>query len=187
MNLLYQLASRPAALVSVIIALVTTVFISIWFLLPHPPKTLTIVTGFPDGLYTQFAQQLKIELAKQKITLQIRNTGGSVDNLALINDPQSGIDLAIIQSGVGDPLKYPDLISLAGIFYEPLWVWYRQPAFAKEGGMLTQLSQLKGKRISLGNDGSGTQLLSKAVLELNEINPKQIKFEACNDNIYCHD
>jgi TRAP-type uncharacterized transport system substrate-binding protein len=178
MNLLYQLASRPAALVSVIIALVTTVFISIWFLLPHPPKTLTIVTGFPDGLYTQFAQQLKIELAKQKITLQIRNTGGSVDNLALINDPQSGIDLAIIQSGVGDPLKYPDLISLAGIFYEPLWVWYRQPAFAKEGGMLTQLSQLKGKRISIGNDGSGTQLLSKAILELNEINPKQIKFEA---------
>jgi TRAP-type uncharacterized transport system substrate-binding protein len=177
MNLLYQLASRPAALVSVIIALVTTVFIGIWFLLPQPPKTLTIVTGFPDGLYAQFAQQLKIELAKQKITLQIRNTGGSVDNLALINDPKSGVDLALIQSGVGDPLQYPDLISLAGIFYEPLWVWYRQPAFAKEGGMLTQLSQLKGKRISIGNDGSGTQLLSKAVLDLNEINPNQIKFE----------
>jgi len=66
MNLLYQLASRSAALVSVIIALVTAVFISIWFLLPHPPKTLTIVTGFPDGLYTQFAQQLKIELDKLK-------------------------------------------------------------------------------------------------------------------------
>ena len=177
MNLLYQLASRPATLVSVIIALVTTVFIGIWFLLPQPPKTLTIVTGFPDGLYAQFAQQLKIELAKQKITLQIRNTGGSVDNLALINDPKSGVDLALIQSGVGDPLQYPDLISLAGIFYEPLWVWYRQPAFAKEGGMLTQLSQLKGKRISIGNDGSGTQLLSKAVLDLNEINPNQIKFE----------
>jgi len=36
MNLLYQLASRPAALVSVIIALVTTVFIGIWYLLPQP-------------------------------------------------------------------------------------------------------------------------------------------------------
>jgi len=66
MNLLYQLAPRPAALVSVIITLVTTVFISIWFLLPRPPKTLTIVTGFPDRLYTQFAQQLKIELEKLK-------------------------------------------------------------------------------------------------------------------------
>ena len=66
MNLLYQLAPRPAVLVSVIITLVMTVFIGIWFLLPHPPKTLTIVTGFPDRLYTQFAQQLKIELEKLK-------------------------------------------------------------------------------------------------------------------------
>ena len=66
MNLLYQLASRSAALVSVIITLVMTVFIGIWFLLPHPHKTLTIVTEFPDGLYSQFAQQLKIELDKLK-------------------------------------------------------------------------------------------------------------------------
>ena len=66
MNLLYQLAPRPAVLVSVIITLVTTVLFSIWFLLPRPPKTLTIVTGFPDRLYTQFAQQLKIELEKLK-------------------------------------------------------------------------------------------------------------------------
>ena len=66
MNLLYQLAPRPAALVSVIITLVTTVLFSIWFLLPRPPKTLTIVTGFPDRSYTQFAQKLKIELEKLK-------------------------------------------------------------------------------------------------------------------------
>ena len=66
MNLLYQLASRPAALVSETIALVMTVFIGIRLLLTRPPKTLTIVTGFPDRSYTQFAQQLKIELEKLK-------------------------------------------------------------------------------------------------------------------------
>ena len=66
MNLLYQIASRPSSLVLVIITLVTTVLFSIWSLLPRPPKTLTIVTGFPDRLYTQFAQQLKIELEKLK-------------------------------------------------------------------------------------------------------------------------
>jgi hypothetical protein len=59
---------------------------------------------------------------------------------------------------------------LAGIFYEPLWVWYRQAAFTKEGGSLTQLSQLQGKRISIGNDGSGTQILANAILQLNELN-----------------
>jgi uncharacterized protein len=177
MNLLYQLASRPAILVSVLTGLIAALFTGIWFILPQPPQTLTIATGFPDGLYSQFANHLKTELAKEKITLQIRNTGGSVDNLALINDPNSGIDLAIVQSGVGDPVKYPELLSLAGIFYEPLWVWYRQPAFAKEGGALTQLSQLQGKRISIGNDGSGTQILSNAILKLNEINADLVKLE----------
>lgn len=177
MNLLYQLASRPAILVSVLMGLIAALFTGIWFILPQPPQTLTIATGFPDGLYSQFANHLKTELAKDKITLQIRNTGGSVDNLALINDPNSGIDLAIVQSGVGDPVKYPELLSLAGIFYEPLWVWYRQPAFAKEGGALTQLSQLQGKRISIGNDGSGTQILSNAILKLNEINADLVKLE----------
>ena len=177
MNLLYQLASRPAVLVSVLMGLIAALFTGIWFILPQPPQTLTIATGFPDGLYSQFANHLKTELAKEKITLQIRNTGGSVDNLALINDPNSGIDLAIVQSGVGDPVKYPELLSLAGIFYEPLWVWYRQPAFTKEGGALTQLSQLQGKRISIGNDGSGTQILSNAILKLNEINADLVKLE----------
>ena len=177
MNLLYQLASRPAILVSVLMGLIAALFTGIWFILPQPPQTLTIATGFPDGLYSQFANHLKTELAKEKITLQIRNTGGSVDNLALINDPNSGIDLAIVQSGVGDPVKYPELLSLAGIFYEPLWVWYRQPAFTKEGGALTQLSQLQGKRISIGNDGSGTQILSNAILKLNEINTDLVKLE----------
>ena len=177
MNLLYQLASRPAILVTVLMGLIAALFTGIWFILPQPPQTLTIATGFPDGLYSQFANHLKTELAKEKITLQIRNTGGSVDNLALINDPNSGIDLAIVQSGVGDPVKYPELLSLAGIFYEPLWVWYRQPAFAKEGGALTQLSQLQGKRISIGNDGSGTQILSNAILKLNEINADLVKLE----------
>ena len=177
MNLLYQLASRPAILVSVLMGLIAALFTGIWFILPQPPQTLTIATGFPDGLYSQFANHLKTELAKEKITLQIRNTVGSVDNLALINDPNSGIDLAIVQSGVGDPVKYPELLSLAGIFYEPLWVWYRQPAFTKEGGALTQLSQLQGKRISIGNDGSGTQILSNAILKLNEINADLVKLE----------
>jgi hypothetical protein len=66
MNLLYQLASRPTALVSETIALVMTVFIGIRLLLTRPSKTLTIVTGFPNGLYAQFAQHLEIEAAKPK-------------------------------------------------------------------------------------------------------------------------
>ena len=174
MNLLYRIASRPAYLVTLCVAIMATIFLTIWWALPGPPKTLTLATGFPEGLYHQFAKQLQVELAKENITLRIQNTGGSVDNLVLMADPKSGVDLAIIQSGVGDPSQYPTLTALAGLFYEPLWVWYRPEAFTKEGGSLQQLSQLQGKKVSIGNAGSGTNLLSQALLKLNDIEPTQL-------------
>ncbi len=175
MNLLYQIASRPAYLVTAFIAIIASIFVAIWLILPAPSQTLTIATGFPEGLYHQFAKQLQAELAKQKITLRIRNTGGSADNLALMADLKSGVDLAIIQSGIGTPSQYPNLTALAGLFYEPLWVWYRPEAFTKDGGSLQQLSQLKGKKVSIGNAGSGTNVLSQAILTLNEIDSSQLK------------
>ncbi|MEY3718253.1 MAG: hypothetical protein RL727_174 [Pseudomonadota bacterium] len=174
MTILYRIASRPAYLVSAFIVLIASIFLTIWLLLPGPPKTLTIATGFPDGLYHQFAKQLQVELAKEKIVLRIQNTGGSVDNLALMADSKSGVDLAIIQSGVGNPNQYPKLTALAGLFYEPLWVWYRPDAFIKDGGSLRQLSQLKGKKVSIGNEGSGTNMLSQAILKLNDIESTQL-------------
>ena len=174
MTILYRIASRPAYLVTAFIVLIASIFLTIWFLLPGPPKTLTIATGFPDGLYHQFAKQLQVELAKEKIVLRIQNTGGSVDNLALMADSKSGVDLAIIQSGVGNPNQYPKLTALAGLFYEPLWVWYRPDAFIKDGGSLRQLSQLKGKKVSIGNEGSGTNILSQAILKLNDIESTQL-------------
>ena len=174
MTLLYRIASRPAYLVAAFIVLIASIFLTIWLLLPGPPKTLTIATGFPDGLYHQFAKQLQVELAKEKIVLRIQNTGGSVDNLALMADSKSGVDLAIIQSGVGNPNQYPKLTALAGLFYEPLWVWYRPDAFIKDGGTLRQLSQLKGKKVSIGNEGSGTNMLSQAILKLNDIESTQL-------------
>ena len=174
MTILYRIASRPAYFVSAFIVLIASIFLTIWLLLPGPPKTLTIATGFPDGLYHQFAKQLQVELAKEKIVLRIQNTGGSVDNLALMADSKSGVDLAIIQSGVGNPNQYPKLTALAGLFYEPLWVWYRPDAFIKDGGSLRQLSQLKGKKVSIGNEGSGTNMLSQAILKLNDIESTQL-------------
>ncbi|MEY2888719.1 MAG: hypothetical protein RIQ30_316 [Pseudomonadota bacterium] len=174
MTILYRIASRPAYLVTAFIVLIASIFLTIWLLLPGPPKTLTIETGFPDGLYHQFAKQLQVELAKEKIVLRIQNTGGSVDNLALMADSKSGVDLAIIQSGVGNPNQYPKLTALAGLFYEPLWVWYRPDAFIKDGGSLRQLSQLKGKKVSIGNEGSGTNMLSQAILKLNDIESTQL-------------
>jgi TRAP-type uncharacterized transport system substrate-binding protein len=42
---------------------------------------------------------------------------------------------------------------LASLYYEPLWIFYR------DSGTLSQLNDLQGKRIAVGPPGSGTRAL----------------------------
>jgi TRAP transporter TAXI family solute receptor len=168
---------RITLIVFLVLALPVAVF---WFYIPQTPSTLTIASGYEGGTYEQFAQRLQKELKKEGVDLILQRTQGSIDNLNLLKDPNSKIDFALFQSGVADPKKYPNIVSLAGIFYEPLWIWYRVESFRKEGGKLSQFNQLIGKRISIGNHGSGTQVLAKELITANQISFDSMKVYALN-------
>ena len=64
-----------------------------------------------------------------------------------------------------------------GMFYEPVWVWYREDSFKNDGGQLRVLDQLKGKRVSIGNEGSGTLALSEALLKISGISTDDFQVE----------
>lgn len=125
---------NPLALGLAFLVLVSILFTTLWVLVPPPPRSIELATGFPNGLYQQFGEKLQYELAQEGVSLKLRTTGGTGDNLALINDPNSGVDFAMVQGGIADTSKYPNLVSIAGVFYEPVWVWYRESAFKGEGG-----------------------------------------------------
>jgi len=167
---------NPLAIGSVFFAVLIIAFSILWILIPPPPKVIEMATGFPTGLYYQFGERLKTELAQEGVKLDLMTTGGTVDNLALLNEPNSGVDFAMVQGGVADMSKYPKLVSIAGMFYEPVWVWYREAAFKGEGG-LRVLSQLKGKRVSIGNEGSGTLALSNALLQISGLSDADFRAE----------
>ena len=57
------------------------------------------------------------------------------------------------------------LASLGSIFHQPLLIFYRG---AKP---VDQLSQLNGKRLAIGHEGSGTRFLALALLKANGIEP----------------
>lgn len=153
------------------------IFGVLWILIPPPPKSIEMATGFPTGLYYQFGERLKKELATEGVNLEVKATGGTIDNLALLSDPKSGVAYAMIQGGVADMSKYPNLVSIAGMFYEPIWVWYREPSFKNDGGRLQVLGQLKGKRVAIGNEGSGTLALSTTLLKVSGISENEIHAE----------
>jgi TRAP transporter TAXI family solute receptor len=177
MNSLKRQIYNPFAIAIGFCVLLISIFAVLWILVPPPSKVIEIATGFPTGLYYQFGERLKEEVASDGVTLNVKATGGTIDNLALLSDPKSGVNFAMVQGGVADVSKYPNLVSIAGMFYEPIWVWYREPAFKSEGGRLQVLGQLKGKRVAIGNEGSGTLALSTTLLNISGITENEIHAE----------
>ena len=98
-------------------------FIAWQFVNPAPPDTITIATGQQGGAYLLFAERYQAVLAREEITLNILETAGSVENLQLLEN--DSVDIAFIQGGIASTADNPDLLSLASLYYEPLWVFDR--------------------------------------------------------------
>jgi TRAP-type uncharacterized transport system substrate-binding protein len=178
MNRIQGLRYNPYALLAILALLIVFIFGVLWTLIPAPPKSIAIATGFQDGLYYRFGERMQSSLKKEGVELQVLKTGGTLDNLALLADPKSGVDLAMIQGGVADIAQYPYLVSIAGMFYEPVWVFYREASFNGTPDGLTLLTQLKGKRVSIGNSGSGTNSIAKLLLDTSGIKPADLEVQA---------
>jgi TRAP-type uncharacterized transport system substrate-binding protein len=137
------------------------------FLDPLPPRELTIAAGHPDGAYFAFAEQYRDALARDGITVTIRATAGSLDNIAQLDDPASGVDVAFVQGGTGDPAMHPGLVSLASLYFEPLWIVTRKPA-------PDRLVDVAGARLAAGSTGSGTRAFALQLLADNGIGESDV-------------
>ena len=137
------------------------------FVQPAPPKRIVITTGGESGAYYQFAQRYAAILARDGITLEVKASAGSLENLDRLKADEAQV--GFVQGGVMPPKEDPDaeddsgLLSLGSLFYEPVWVFYRGERD------LTRLTDLRGKRIAIGQEGSGVRQLAQQLLAANEI------------------
>jgi TRAP transporter TAXI family solute receptor len=146
------------------IAITLLGFVVAWqFVNPAPPTTITIATGHEDGAYYLFAQRYRELLAAEGIDLLIRPTAGSVENIRLLEDAAADIDLAFVQGGTGDPAGNGRITALGSLYFEPLWVFYRDTA------TVSRLTELQDKRIAAGTAGSGTYAIARTLLAANRI------------------
>jgi TRAP transporter TAXI family solute receptor len=128
----------------------------------YPPvKVLVMTTGTAGSAYDVFAQQYKAILAANGIELELQSSAGAVENLRRLNDSKSGVSIGFSQGGLTNPGESPDLVSLGTMFYEPLWFFCRGDACGQRVG------ELRGKKISIGPEGSGTRALAERLLALN--------------------
>jgi ABC-type amino acid transport substrate-binding protein len=147
-----------------VLALAIAAGLVFWLVDPAPPRTLTISAGQTDSSFYAIAQEYAKILARNGVKLKVLASDGSVQNLERVLDPKQHVDLALVQGGIATKAQAQALVSLGSVSYVPLVVFYR-------GKGLTLLSQLDGKRIAIGREGSGTRTLSLALLEANGITP----------------
>ncbi len=141
------------------------------FMAPAPPRELTIAAGHRDGAYYRYCSQYAEILAESGITLHVRETRGSVENYELLlHDPD--VDIAIVQGGTApDTAATRKLESIASIYPEPLWI------FCRSDDALTDIRQLRGRRVATGPKGSGTRRMAEQILQANGLNEASQSFQ----------
>lgn len=139
---------------------------------PAPPKQIVMTVGPEGGGYEGFAKDFKDVLAREGIQVELRPSSGSHEDLRLLNDPDSGVVAALVQGGVAQESDAENLMSLASLYYEPVWVFYRR------GLVVDRLSSLKGLRVGLGPRGSGMNTLAVQLVNANGLDSSNTRFES---------
>jgi TRAP-type uncharacterized transport system substrate-binding protein len=128
-----------------------------------PPNKIRFVSG-PDGSgYRNQADKYQKILARDGIKLEILPSRGALDNLDQLANRAAKIDVGFVQGGLAEGRELPHLVSLGSVYPQPLMVYCR----ASEPVEL--LSQLKGKRLAVGPEGSGARVLTLKLLKANEM------------------
>lgn len=124
---------------------------------PHPSRTLRPLRylGKPCADKINIHAQVIELIRKRRRDLHL--VDGVLDlfeHLKRLEDPNFPVDVGFVQTGVAKGHAIDNLVSLGSMFYEPLFIFYRS---AKP---YDTLSQFNGKRLAIGEDGAGTQVLA---------------------------
>lgn len=136
---------------------------------PAPPNRVVILSGPEDSSYYSAAQRYAKLIESHGIKVDVKTTDGSVDNLKMLLDRKQVADVGFVQTGLADDDKAPGLMSLGTIYVQPVMVFYRGAA------NIERLTQLRGKRVAIGPDGSGTAAVALKMFEENEMGKKDVK------------
>lgn len=159
----------------IILTLLIMVFlfwVSYHYVRPFPPRSLIMATGMEGGAFAFYGERYKQILARDGIRVDLRFTSGAVENLRLLRNRAQRVEAGFVQGGVARTEPVSDLVSLGNLTYSPLWVFYRG------NEILDDLSQLRGKSIAIGPEGSGVQRFARDLLKAaNAVGPATILHE----------
>jgi uncharacterized protein len=133
------------------------------------PSNVIIATGGTSGTYYPLGggiANIIQENTKTKATAQV--TGASVENMRLLSKKE--VELAFSQSDIADYASkgtemfkegaVQNLNAIGGLYLETIQI------VAPGGSTIKTVADLKGKRVSVGAPGSGTEVNARQILEI---------------------
>ena len=146
------------------VALAMVLFALTRLIEPLPPRHITFSTGREGGAYHTFAREYRRLAAADGFTVEIQPGAGTVETLRRLASGQAMA--GFVQGGTAEAAPADGLLSLGSLYYEPVWLFHRknQP--------LNGLTDLRGRRIQVGEDGSGIRPLAVRLLRDSGVTPQ---------------
>ena len=146
---------------------------------------ITIGTGGVTGVYYPtggaICRLVNKDRKEHGVRCSVESTGGSVYNIRTVREGE--LDFGVVQSDVQsaaiagerafdgeDP--YEDLRAVFSVHPEPMHVMVR----ADSG--ISSVADMKGKRVNIGNPGSGTRVLANVLMEAAGVTPDDFALAA---------
>ena len=137
---------------------------------------ISITTGGTGGVYYPLGGGMAAVLSKHVPGLQATAevTGGSVDNLKLIGAGKSEVGFSMADAAY-DAAQGIDKFKDGKVNARTLMVLYpnKMHVVTVEGTGIAKLADLKGKRVSTGSPGSGTEIMALRLLDAMGIDAKK--------------
>ena len=146
---------------------------------------ITIGTGGVTGVYYPtggaICRLVNKDRKEHGVRCSVESTGGSVYNTRTIREGE--LDFGVVQSDVQsaamegvrafeNDAPYGDLRAVFSVHPEPMHVMVRADAG------INSVADMKGKRVNIGNPGSGTRVLAGVLMEAAGVSPADFSLAA---------
>ena len=138
---------------------------------PRPTRPITVATGSPLGVYYTYGEELAGLLTRRLAPATVTATDGSVENLKMIEAGTATFGFTTADAAVdghlgAPPFSGPVRIRAVARLYDN----YLHLVVPADSPVRT-LAQLRGLRVAVGPDDSGTALLAGRVLAAGGLAP----------------
>ena len=86
---------------------VSIVSLALIYFIPAPPSKVTMATAFKGSSFEYYGRQYREIFARSNIDLELRATTGAGENIKLLQDPKSGVQISLMIGGISDGKHAP--------------------------------------------------------------------------------